>query len=272
MNERLETLRQVAGSIVRGDQVAFRRFIDGAGFSDSDLREAFFYASVYANYGMAKYLLNKLEPEVDLLDRALQGAAASGNTRFIRWLESLGADRRAEEDLAFGLATFRNRGVTAGYLILKSRGVSGDRLEKSLRKAYTKGYRVLALGCARLATECVSLERAMLWALRAGRNEFVLSGLLAGGDPNFNRGEFLMRVIRDGNVPLLRVMLAQGADVLRCPPLVLSMEAKASGNAAMSEEVARAIERARQEPHLIRANEDVAIRGVKTIGGPVVLS
>lgn len=272
MNDRLETLRQVAGSIVRGNQEAFCRFIDNAGFSESDLREAFFYASVYANYGMAKYLLNKLEPEVELLDRSLQGAAASGNTRFIRWLESLGADRRADEDLAFGLATFRNRAVTAGYLILKSHGVSGERLEKSLRKAYGKGYRMLALGCARLAMECASLENAMLWALRSGRNDFVLSGLLAGGDPNFNRGEFLLRVIRDGNVPLLRIMVAQGADVLRCPPLVLTLEAKASGNAAMGQEVAKAIERARRLPHLIRANEGVPGRGVKTVAGQVVLS
>lgn len=272
MSDRREILRQVAGSIVRGNEEAFCRFIDSADFSDGDLREAFFYASVYANYGMAKYLLNKLEPEIELLDRALQGAASSGNTRFIRWLESLGADRRADEDLAFGLATSRNRAVTAGYLILKSRGVSGERLEQSLRKAYSKGYQVLALGCARLASECVSVEQAMLWALRCGRNDFVLSGLLAGGDPNFDRGEFLLQVIRGGNVPLLRIMVAQGADVLRCPPLVLTLEAKASGNAAMSQEIAKAIERARKLPHLIRANENVSGRGVKTVAGQVVLS
>ena len=268
MNDRLEVLRQVAGSIVRGNTPAFCRFIDGAGFSEDDLREAFFYASVYANYGMAKHLLSKVEPDEALLDRSLQGAAASGNTRYVRWLESLGADRRASEDLAFGLATFRNRVVTSGYLILKNHGVAGDRLEKSLRKAYARGYRQLALGCARLVTECLSLERAMQWALHAGRNEFVLSGLLAGGDPNFNRGEFILHAVRAGNVPLLRVLVAQGGDVLRCQPLVLTIEAKASGNAGMSQEVARQIARARKVPHLIRANEQLPSRGLKTIAGP----
>lgn len=272
MSDRLDALREVAGSIVRGHTADFCRFIDAAGFSESDLRQAFFYASVYANYDMAKYLLAKVEPDIDLLDRSLQGAAASGNTRFIRWLESLGADRRACEDLAFGLSTFRNRAVTSGYLILKSRGVANDRLEKSLRKAYARGYRGLALGCARLVTECTSLEQAMLWSMRVGRNEFVLSGLLAGGDPNFGRGEFLLQAVRSGNVPLLRILVAQGGDVLRCPPLVLTVEAKASGNPAMVKEITAMIARARKVPHLIRANELVPTRGLKTIAGPAAFS
>jgi hypothetical protein len=108
----------------------------------------------------------------------------------------------------------------------------------------------------------------MQWALHAGRNEFVLSGLLAGGDPNFNRGEFILHAVRAGNVPLLRVLVAQGGDVLRCQPLVLTIEAKASGNAGMSQEVARQIARARKVPHLIRANEQLPSRGLKTIAGP----
>ena len=253
--------------VIKADDLrGVQHHAESGAFGERDLDQALFFSAFLGRQHLVRYFLRLGWPFLNK-DRALQAAASAGRTRTLIHLQQNGGDPRTHEDFPFHLAITKNHPVTSAYLVLAGADAHGG-AERSIRAAYSKGFRNLALDCVGIQPYARAPDQALEWAVRHNKEEFALAAVLAGASANLNDGELALVAARNGNAPLLRLLSHHGADILARGEQVARDTAIRSGSPEVLRAMADLVKMARAKPTILPPSDRMT--GIKTVEGTVV--
>ncbi len=239
------------------NEKAFNICLNSNYFREKDFKEALVYCTFTGWLEGARKLLSRIDYDKPYLEneipRMTNLSSTSGKMYLLNLLENFGANPLQQEDFPFHLSCTNGHADTSAYIILK--GADQKNIERSIKKAYDRGFKELAMSCLFLKMNMKTQNDALEWAIKKNNNKFIEASLIAGANPNLKDGDLIFKCIYENKIEALNLLVKFGGDVLIRGDRVFFESAKNTKDKLLIENCYSLFLKAKKEPTIILKNE-----------------